>query len=107
MTADWPIDCFEPNNPSMNSAIVEEGSVASGDGCTSYAARRRNLACRPPALGRLYAVHERLPLTAANQPAETSAPADLHDDRSPRTSRSSHSGRFTPPTTYLDYRRES
>ena len=26
--ADWPTDSFEPNNPSMNSAIVEEGSVA-------------------------------------------------------------------------------
>ena len=36
----------------MNSAIVEEGSVASGDGCSSYAARRRNLACRSLALGR-------------------------------------------------------
>jgi hypothetical protein len=39
----------------MNSAIVEEGSVASGDGCSSYAARRRNLACRSLALGRFTA----------------------------------------------------
>jgi hypothetical protein len=45
----------------MNSAIVEEGSVASGDGYDSYAARRRNLACRPPALGRPYGAHESLP----------------------------------------------
>jgi hypothetical protein len=33
--------------------IFEEGSVAGGDGHVSYAARRRNLACRPPALASL------------------------------------------------------
>jgi hypothetical protein len=37
----------------MNSVIVEEGSVANADGRVSYAARRRNLACRPLALGHL------------------------------------------------------
>jgi hypothetical protein len=37
----------------MRRRIVEEGTVADGDGHVSYAARRRNLACRPSALGRL------------------------------------------------------
>jgi len=32
--------------------MVKEGTVADGDGLVSYAARRRTLACRPPALGR-------------------------------------------------------
>jgi hypothetical protein len=36
----------------MKSVIVKEGSAANGDGHGSYAARRRNLACRPLALGR-------------------------------------------------------
>ena len=53
--AAWLTAYSEPNNLSMNSVIVEEGSVASGDGRVSYAARRRNLACRPLALGRLTA----------------------------------------------------
>jgi hypothetical protein len=30
-------DSYEPNNPSMKSAIVEEGSVADGEGRGSYA----------------------------------------------------------------------
>jgi len=59
--AGWHIDYCEPNNPSMNSAIVEEGSVAGGDGRVSYAARRRNLACRPPALAGPHGAHESLP----------------------------------------------
>ena len=37
------IGSCEPNNRSMKSVIVEEGSVAGGDGHVSYAARRRNL----------------------------------------------------------------
>jgi hypothetical protein len=45
----------------MNSAIVEQGSAANGDGFLSYAARRRNLACRPLALGRHHGAHESLP----------------------------------------------
>ncbi|WP_457146410.1 hypothetical protein [Mycobacterium sp. URHB0021] len=53
--ADWPTDSYESNNRSMDSAIFEEGSVASGYGRLDYAARRRNLACRPPALSRLTA----------------------------------------------------
>jgi hypothetical protein len=50
---------------SMKSVIVKEGSAADGDGRVSYAARRRNIACRPPALGRLHGEHERLPLDGA------------------------------------------
>jgi hypothetical protein len=61
----------------MNSAIVEEGSAANGDGHDSYAARRRNLACRPLALGRHHGAHESLPLTATNQPAGTRRPTNL------------------------------
>ena len=49
----------------MKSVIVKEGSVANGDGRVSYAARRRNLACRPLALGRLHGAHESLPLDGA------------------------------------------
>ena len=45
----------------MRRRIVEEGSAADGDGHVSYAARRRNLACRPPALGHLHGAHESLP----------------------------------------------
>jgi transposase len=45
--------------------IFEEGSVAGGDGHVSYAARRRNLACRPPALGRFHGAHESLPIDGA------------------------------------------
>ena len=49
---------------SMRSVIVKEGSAADGDGHVSYAApwvRRRNLACRPSALGRHHGAHESLP----------------------------------------------
>ncbi|MCV7227172.1 hypothetical protein [Mycolicibacterium komossense] len=45
----------------MNSAIVKEGSAANGDGLVGYAARQRNLACRPLALGRHHGAHESLP----------------------------------------------
>lgn len=40
--------CFRPKNPSTNGATLTPGS-AGGDGLFSYAARRRKLACRPPA----------------------------------------------------------
>jgi len=50
--AGWHTDCSEPNDPSLNGVIVEEGSAANGDGHDSYAARRRNLDCRPLALDR-------------------------------------------------------
>jgi hypothetical protein len=53
MPAGWPTDYCELNNLSMNSAIAEEGSVATGGGHSGYAARRRNIAWRPLALGRL------------------------------------------------------
>jgi hypothetical protein len=54
----------------MNSAIVEEGSAADGDGHDSYAARRRNLACRPSALGRHTAHTKACRSTAPDQPAD-------------------------------------
>jgi hypothetical protein len=38
-----------------------DGSVVGGDGHFGYAARRRNLACRPPALGRFHGADESLP----------------------------------------------
>jgi len=41
----------DPAAPSTNSATVEPGTRASGECCDSYAARRRNMACRPLALG--------------------------------------------------------
>ncbi|GAA2435883.1 hypothetical protein GCM10009856_53530 [Mycolicibacterium llatzerense] len=80
MHAAWHTDYFEPNNPSMNSAIVKEGSAANGDGHDSYAARRRKLACRPLALGRHHGAHESLPLTATNQPAGTRRPPPTNTD---------------------------
>jgi hypothetical protein len=46
----------------MNRRIFEEGSVVGGDGHSGYAVRRRNLACRPPALGRFHGADESLPL---------------------------------------------
>jgi hypothetical protein len=45
----------------MRSVIVEEGTGADGDGYLSYAARRRNLACRPSALGRPHSRRTRKP----------------------------------------------
>ncbi|HMI20316.1 MAG TPA: hypothetical protein VK533_12290 [Sphingomonas sp.] len=64
----------------MNSAIVEEGSVASGDGHQGYAARRRNLACRPLALGRPTAHMKACRLNGDYQPAEPPRPkARPHD----------------------------
>jgi catechol 2,3-dioxygenase-like lactoylglutathione lyase family enzyme len=59
--ADCVSRCCAASNPSTNSAIVRPGTSASGDGSVSYAARRRNLACRPPALGPLNGEHESLP----------------------------------------------
>ncbi len=68
----------------MNSAIVEEGSVASGDGRYGYAARRRNLACRPLALGRHHGAHESLPTTATDQPADHQRPSRPRRDNAHR-----------------------
>lgn len=67
-----------PTTPSMNSDFVKEGSAANGDGLVGYAARRRNLACRPLALGRHHGAHESLPNTATNQPAGTRRPTNQH-----------------------------
>ena len=91
----------------MNSAIVEEGSAANGDGYMSYAARRRNLACRPLALGRQHGAHESLPLTATNQPAGTRRPTDLTDAHFIASKPSNPLGQPFTPNVYLDYRRES
>ncbi len=41
--------------------MVEPGTAAGGDGANSYAARRRNLACRPPALAAPHGANESLP----------------------------------------------
>src|ERR1700749_130362 len=84
MRVDWSTDFYEPNNLSMNSAIVEEGSVASGDGCPSYAARRRNLACRPLALGRSTAHPKPCRSTAPDQPAPPAARPTINDPSSSR-----------------------
>jgi hypothetical protein len=92
----------------MNSAIVKEGSAANGDGHVSYAARRRNLACRPLALGRHHGAHESLPLTATNQPAGTIAahqPDPTHCP--PRKKPSIQPGRKTTSNVNLDCQRES
>jgi hypothetical protein len=53
----------------MRSVIVKAGADADGDGHGSYAARRRNLACRPSALGRITANTKACRPTAPNQPA--------------------------------------
>jgi hypothetical protein len=106
--AAWHTDYYEPNNPSMNSAIVKEGSSANGDGHESYAARRRNLACRPLVLGRHHGAHERLPLTATNQPAGTTAAHRPHLVHcSSRQKPSNPPGKTTTLTTALDQERES
>jgi transposase len=56
--------CFrllQTQQPSTKSVIVGPGTVAGGDGVSGYAARRRKLACRPPALAALYGANESLP----------------------------------------------
>ena len=60
----------------MRSVIVEEGTVADGDGHVSYAARRRTLACRLAALGPSTAN------TKASRPTEPGQPA-VTDSRQP------------------------
>jgi hypothetical protein len=86
----------------MNSAIVEEGSAANGDGFLGYAARRRNLACRPLALGRHHGAHESLPLTATNQPAGTRRPTNHTDALFIASKPSNPLGRSTTPNVNLD-----
>ena len=55
----------------MRSVVVEEGTVADGDGHVSYAARRRTLACRLAALGPSTANTKASRPTAPDQPAVT------------------------------------
>jgi transposase len=69
-----PTGCCAPSNPSTNSATVRAGTRASGDGCVSYAARRRNLACRPLASGPHTANTKACPARATDQPADHAAP---------------------------------
>ena len=54
-------DCFTPNSPTTIGVTIAPGETAGGDGVCSYAARRRNLACRPPALAGPHGAHESLP----------------------------------------------
>jgi hypothetical protein len=53
----------------MRSIIAEAGADADSDGHVSYAARRRNLTCRPSALGRITANRKACRPTAPDQPA--------------------------------------
>ena len=79
--------------------IVEQGTAAGGDGHVSYAARRRNLACRPPALGRLTTAHTKACRpTAPDQPADSSGPTrHCHHPRNPSSSRPHHAGQRLQP----------
>jgi hypothetical protein len=47
--------------PFDEAPIVWPAPAAGGDGLSSYAARRRNLACRPPVLAISNGAHESLP----------------------------------------------
>jgi hypothetical protein len=62
------LNIFGPRWPIVRSL---SSGYTTNDGCQRYAARQRNLACRPFALGRHHGAHESLPLTATNQPAGT------------------------------------
>jgi hypothetical protein len=55
---------------------VLPGTVAGGDGHDSYAARRRNLACRPPALATADGAHESLPHHGASSARRTRGQPD-------------------------------
>jgi hypothetical protein len=57
--------CGSQPTPPAIEFLYPTGSAAGGDGHVSYAARRRNAACRPPALGRLHGAHESLPQDGA------------------------------------------
>ena len=52
------------------------GTVAGGDGHDSYAARRHNLACRPPALAISDGAHESLPHHGASSARRTRGQPD-------------------------------
>src|SRR3954454_6330 len=74
MPADCAGDCFKPNSPTTISVTLAPGG-AGGDGALSYAARRRNLACRPPAQPLSTAHTKACRTTAPNQPADPAAAA--------------------------------
>src|SRR4051794_4597023 len=82
MPADCAGDCFKPNSPTTISVTLTPGG-AGGDGALSYAARRRNLACRPPAQPLSTAHTKACPTTAPDQPAD---PAAARPDTHPRPS---------------------
>ena len=69
--------CFTPNSPTTIGVTIAPGS-AGGDGLLSYAARRRNLACRPPAQPLLTAHTKACRTTAPDQPADPAAAARAH-----------------------------
>ncbi len=91
----------------MKSGIIEEGSAADGDGHGSYAARRRNLACRSPALGRLMAHTKACRSTAPDQPAILARLS--HPQRQPFIApNAEHSARlYDRARCQTDYQRES
>ena len=91
----------------MKSAIVEEGSVADGDGHVSYAARRRNLACRPSALGRLTAHTKACRRRRLISLPNSAAQPDRTDPPSSRPKPSPPPGQPTMLDIRLDCRRES
>jgi hypothetical protein len=64
---------FTPNIPTTIGATLALGG-AGGDGLLGYAARRRNLACRPPAQPLLTAHTKACRTTAPDQPAEPQRP---------------------------------
>ena len=95
-----------PNSPTTIGVTIAPGTGAGGDGHHSYAARRRNLACRPPARPLLTAHTKACRTTAPDQPA-----APPHGRRAPPTDPRKHrdhrSRRLHPRPLTLDRRRES
>ena len=67
-----------PSSPSTKRAIVWPGTVAGGDGLVSYAARRRNLACRPPALATLTAHTKACRTDGASSACRSGHPGNHH-----------------------------
>jgi hypothetical protein len=92
----------------MKSVIVKEGSAANGDGHDGYAARRRNLACRPLALGRHHGAHESLPTSRRliSLPDHGGPTDQDHTSFIAQESCNPHD-RCAMPSTKLDCQRES
>jgi hypothetical protein len=80
-------DCFIPNSPTTIGGTLAPGG-AGGDGAFSYAARRRNLACRPPAQPLPTAHTKACRTTAPDQPADLKRPPGRTPRRLPQTPRS-------------------